>query len=148
MVTIKESLTFDDVLLLPRYSDILPSQTDISLSLTNKISLKVPFLSSAMDTVTESKMAIAIANSGGIGVIHRNMSVKNQVAEIVKVKKRKLVVGAAVGTNKEDLDRTKSLVDNGCDLIVIDTAHGHSKKVLNILSKLKKINKQENFFIC
>ena len=142
MVTIKESLTFDDVLLLPRYSDILPSQTDISLSLTNKISLKVPFLSSAMDTVTESKMAIAIANSGGIGVIHRNMSVKNQVAEIVKVKKRKLVVGAAVGTNKEDLDRTKSLVDNGCDLIVIDTAHGHSKKVLNILSKLKKINKQ------
>ena len=87
MVTIKESLTFDDVLLLPRYSDILPSQTDISLSLTNKISLKVPFLSSAMDTVTESKMAIAIANSGGIGVIHRNMSVKNQVAEIVKVKK-------------------------------------------------------------
>ena len=142
MVTIKESLTFDDVLLLPRYSDILPSETDISLSLTNKISLKVPFLSSAMDTVTESKMAIAIANSGGIGVIHRNMSVKNQVAEIVKVKKRKLVVGAAVGTNKEDLDRTKSLVDNGCDLIVIDTAHGHSKKVLNILSKLKKINKQ------
>ena len=87
MVTIKESLTFDGMLLLPRYSDILPSQTDISLSLTNKISLKVLFLSSAMDTVTESKMAIAIANSGGIGVIHRNMSVKNQVAEIVKVKK-------------------------------------------------------------
>ena len=55
-------------------------QTDISLSLTNKISLKVPFLSSAMDTVTESKMAIAIANSGGIGVIHRNMSVKNQTS--------------------------------------------------------------------
>ena len=147
MVTIKESLTFDDVLLLPRYSDILPSQTDISLSLTNKISLKVPFLSSAMDTVTESKMAIAIANSGGIGVIHRNMSVKNQVAEIVKVKKKKLVVGAAVGTSKEDLDRTKSLVDNGCDLIVIDTAHGHSKKVLNTLSKLKKINKLTPFCV-
>ena len=142
MVTIKESLTFDDVLLLPRYSDILPSETDISLSLTSKISLKVPFLSSAMDTVTESKMAIAIASSGGIGVIHRNMSVKDQSREIVKVKKKNLMVGAAVGTNKEDLERAKSLINNGCDLIVIDTAHGHSKKVLNTLSRLKKIIKQ------
>tara|TARA_B100001115_G_C15692331_1_gene335250 strand:+ start:380 stop:688 length:309 start_codon:yes stop_codon:yes gene_type:complete len=88
MVVIKESLTFDDVLLLPRYSDTLPSETDISLSLTSKISLKVPFLSSAMDTVTESKMAIAIASSGGIGVIHRNMSVKDQSREIFKVKKK------------------------------------------------------------
>ena len=100
MVIIKESLTFDDVLLLPRYSDILPSETDISLSLTSKISLKVPFLSSAMDTVTESKMALAIASSGGIGVIHRNMSVKDQSNEIAKVKKN-FIVGAAVGTNKE-----------------------------------------------
>ena len=142
MVTIKESLTFDDVLLLPRYSDILPSETDISLSLTSKISLKVPFLSSAMDTVTESKMAIAIASSGGIGVIHRNMSVKDQSREISMVKKKNLMVGAAVGTNKEDLERAKSLINNGCDLIVIDTAHGHSKKVLNTLSRLKKIIKQ------
>ena len=92
MVIIKEALTFDDVLLLPRYSDILPSETDISLSLTSKISLKVPFLSSAMDTVTESKMAIAIASSGGIGVIHRNMSVKDQSREIVKVKKKNFMV--------------------------------------------------------
>ena len=92
MVTIKESLTFDDVLLLPRYSDILPSETDISLSLTSKISLKVPFLSSAMDTVTESKMAIAIASSGGIGVIHRNMSVKDQSREISMVKKKNFII--------------------------------------------------------
>ena len=113
MVTIKESLTFDDILLLPRYSEILPSETDISVYLTNKINLKVPFLSSAMDTVTESRMAIAIASSGGLGVIHRNLNIKNQVKEIVKVKKKKLLVGAAVGTNKEDIDRAKSLVANG-----------------------------------
>ena len=141
MGPIKESLTFDDVLLLPRYSNILPSQTDISLNLTKKILLKAPFLSSAMDTVTESKMAIAMANSGGIGIIHRNLNIKNQTKEIIKVKKKNLIVGAAVGTNKEDLIRAKELINNGCDLIVIDTAHGHSEKVLKTLSNLKKINK-------
>ena len=140
MVTIKESLTFDDVLLLPQYSEILPSETDISLSLTAKINLKAPFLSSAMDTVTESKMAIAMAESGGIGIIHRNLNIRQQTKEIAKVKKKKLFVGAAVGTNNEDIERAKSLIANGCDLIVIDTAHGHSKKVLKILSKLKKID--------
>ena len=141
MVTIKESLTFDDVLLLPRYSEILPSETDISLVLTNRIKLKVPFFSSAMDTVTESKMAIAMAANGGIGIIHRNLNIKKQTKEVIKVKKKKLLVGAAVGTSQEDVERAKSLITNGCDLIVVDTAHGHSKKVLKILSKLKKIDK-------
>jgi len=140
METIKESLTFDDVLLIPKYSDVLPSETDISLNLSKKIILKVPFLSSAMDTVTESKMATAIAESGGIGVIHRNLNIKKQTKEVIKVKKKKLIVGAAVGTSSEDLERARSLIDNGCDLIVIDTAHGHSEKVLKILSKIKKIN--------
>ena len=88
MVSIKESLTFDDVLLLPRYSNVLPSETDISLKLTKKIVLKVPFFSSAMDTVTESKMATAIALSGGIGIIHRNLSAKRQTKEIIQVKKK------------------------------------------------------------
>ena len=140
MGTIKESFTFDDVLLIPKYSDVLPSETDISLNLSKKINLKVPFLSSAMDTVTESKMAVAIAQAGGIGVIHRNLNIRKQSEEVMKVKKKKLIVGAAVGTNNEDVDKARSLIDNGCDLIVIDTAHGHSAKVLKVLSKLKKIN--------
>ncbi len=140
MVSIKESLTFDDVLLLPRYSDVLPSDTNISIKLTDKILLKVPFFTSAMDTVTESKMAIAIASAGGIGIIHRNLNTKDQTREITKVKRKNLYVGAAVGTNKEDLNRAKSLIDNGCDLVVIDTAHGHSNKVLKTLSSLKRIN--------
>ena len=141
METIKESLTFDDVLLLPRYSNILPSETDIFLQLTKKITLRTPFLTSAMDTVTESRMAIAIAQSGGMGIVHRNLSIAKQSNEISKVKKKKLYVGAAIGTNKEDLDRVRNLISNGTDLIVIDTAHGHSEKVLKMLSKIKKITK-------
>ncbi len=142
MDTIKEALTFDDVLLLPKYSNVLPSNTDIFLNLTKKISLKVPFLTSAMDTVTESKMAAAIAIEGGMGIIHRNLNIKNQSSEVKKVKSKSLLVGAAIGTNKEDLDRARSLISNGVDLIVIDTAHGHSEKVLKTLSKIKKITKK------
>ena len=138
MVPIKEALTFDDILLLPKYSNILPAKTNINLELTKKVSLKVPFLSSAMDTVTESKMAIGIANEGGLGIIHRNLNIKQQSKEVKKVKNKKLQVGAAVGTSQEDIDRAKSLSSNGVDLIVIDTAHGHSEKVLRTLEKLKK----------
>ena len=79
MVPIKEALTFDDVTLAPKYSEILPSEVNTTVQLTRNLKLKIPLLSSAMDTVTESKMAIAIAKSGGIGVIHRNLDIKNQI---------------------------------------------------------------------
>lgn len=83
----KEGLTFDDVLLLPRKSEVFGKEIDISTNLTKKIPLKIPFLSSAMDTVTESKLAIAIAREGGIGVIHKNMSIAQQAEEVDRVKR-------------------------------------------------------------
>ena len=142
MEPIKEALTFDDVLLVPKYSSILPSETNLTTQLHNSLKLKVPFLSSAMDTVTESKMAIAIAKHGGLGVIHRNLSIKDQVNEIKKVKKNNFLVAGAIGTGKEDFKRAKNIIDSGVNLLVIDTAHGHSSKVLQILSKVKKISRK------
>ena len=82
-----KALTFDDVLLLPRYSDFLPSEASIESHLTKSISLKMPLLSAAMDTVTESRMAISLAEAGGIGIIHKNNSIDSQAAEVRAVKK-------------------------------------------------------------
>ena len=139
MVPIKEALTFDDVTLAPKYSEILPSDVDTSIKLTEYLKLKIPLLSSAMDTVTESRMAIAIAKAGGIGVIHRNLEIKKQIEEIKKVKKQKLLVGAAVGAGPKELQRAKEILKEGVNLIVIDTAHGHTKKVSEIIKYIKRI---------
>jgi len=86
-VSIKESLTFDDVLLLPQKSSVLPAEVDTDSWFTREISLKLPLVSAAMDTVTESRMAIAMAQSGGIGVVHKNLSVEEQAAHVAKVKR-------------------------------------------------------------
>mgnify|MGYP000959037028 CR=1 FL=1 len=85
--TIQEGLTFDDVLLVPGKSLVLPREVDISTNLTPDIKLNVPFISAAMDTVTESAMAIAIAREGGIGILHKNMSIEDQCVEVDKVKR-------------------------------------------------------------
>ena len=138
MGTIKDSLTFDDVTLVPQYSSVLPVDTITSCKLSNNLNLNVPLLSSAMDTITESKMAIAVSKSGGIGVIHRNLSIEKQVSEVQKVKKSSCLVGAAIGVNDRDLERAEELSKVNTDLIVIDTAHGHTKKVLNTIKKIKK----------
>ena len=147
MVSIKEALTFDDVTLTPSYSEILPSEVDTSIKLTKYLKLKTPLLSAAMDTVTESKMAIAIAKAGGIGVIHRNLDIKNQIKEIRKVKKQKLLVGAAVGAGPQEFKRAKAILKQDIDLIVVDTAHGHTKKVSEIIKYIKK-NKNRKIALC
>ena len=138
MVPIKEALTFDDVTLVPKYSEILPSEVDTSIKLTKFLKLKIPLLSSAMDTVTESKMAIAIGRAGGIGVIHRNLDIKKQILEIQKVKKHKILVGAAVGAGPKEFERAYAILKENVDLIVVDTAHGHTKKVSEIIRFIKK----------
>ena len=139
MDPIKEALTFDDVTMAPKYSEVLPSEVDTSTILSNNLTLKIPLLSSAMDTVTESKMAIAIAKAGGIGVIHRNLNIKKQIEEIKKVKRLKLLVGAAVGAGPSELKRAEAILKEKVDLIVVDTAHGHSKKVAEIIKAIKKM---------
>ncbi|MDQ7038876.1 MAG: IMP dehydrogenase [Aquificota bacterium] len=262
---VKEALTFDDVLLVPDYSEVLPHEVDVSTHITPKIKLNIPIVSAAMDTVTEARLAIALAREGGIGIIHRNMSIEDQAKEVEKVKKSesgmildpvtvepdatvrealsimerfkisgvpvvdkggklvgiltnrdlrfvqptdydkpvhlfmtkenlitaeegitleeataifqkykieklpivdregrikglitikdivkrmqypnackdeigRLRVGAAVGTGEEALERVSALVEAGVDLIVIDTAHGHSKRVIETLERIK-----------
>ena len=146
MGTIKDSLTFDDVTLVPQYSSILPVDTITNSELSKNLNLKVPLLSSAMDTVTESKMAIAISKSGGIGVIHKNLSIEKQVREVQKVKNSKCLVGAAIGVNNQDIERAEELSKAKTDLIVIDTAHGHTKKVLTMIIKIRK--KLKNSTLC
>ena len=262
---VSDGITFDDVLLIPRYSDILPKETSLSTKLTKGIALNIPIISAAMDTVTESEMAIALAREGGIGIIHKNMSISKQAEEVDKVKRSesgmirnpitlteqntaqdalalmskykiagfpvidsnqqligivtnrdlrfksnglqpiaelmtkdtiitthvgttleeaeqllekhrieklpvvdnngvlhglitfkdiqkkkkypnackdqhgRLRVGAAVGVASETLDRVKALVDSGVDVIIIDTAHGHSFGVISMVKQVKQL---------
>ena len=83
----EQALTFDDVLLVPQYSSVLPQETDLSTKLTKQVNLKIPIVSAAMDTVTESRMSIALAELGGIGIIHKNISISDQAKEVSLVKK-------------------------------------------------------------
>ena len=257
---LKQGLTFDDVLLIPQFSEVLPKEVSLKTNLTGKIKLNIPILSAAMDTVTESKMAIALARQGGIGIIHKNLTIDDQAREVDRVKRSesgmiqdpvtisstksirealeimshfrisgvpvvdnnklvgiltnrdirfeknidlkvadrmtknnlitvnegttldeakmvlqehriekllvidsndnlsglitvkdilkkedypnasidkhgRLMVGAAVGIGKDSLKRVEKLISKNVDVIVVDTAHGHSKNVINIVKK-------------
>ena len=103
--TIEKTLTFDDVLLVPQKSSVLPKAVDCSTSLTKNIKLNIPVMSAAMDTVTESEMAIALARQGGIGVIHKNLTIKEQALMVDKVKRYE----SGMITNPITLDKNKSI---------------------------------------
>lgn len=131
-------LTFDDVLLIPNYSGFSRSDINLETNLTKKIKLSIPFVSSPMDTVTDSKLAIALAEIGGIGIIHRNMTIADQAKDVSRVKRKKLLIGAAIGASKGFEDRVDALVKAEVDVVVVDSAHGYSKSVIDTVSFIKK----------
>ena len=133
-----QGLTFDDVLLLPGYSDFSRNEINLATKLTKKIDLAAPFISSPMDTVTESKLAIALAECGGIGIIHRNLPIASQVKEVAKVKAKGFLVGAAVGASSGVEERIKALVHAQVDIIVVDSAHGYSTGVIDTVKMIKR----------
>ena len=133
-----QGLTFDDVLVLPGYSNFSRNEINLATKLTKKIDLAAPFISSPMDTVTESKLAIALAECGGIGIIHRNLPIASQVKEVAKVKAKGFLVGAAVGASSGVEERIKALVHAQVDIIVVDSAHGYSTGVIDTVKMIKQ----------
>ncbi|MFV0246874.1 MAG: IMP dehydrogenase [Mycoplasmatales bacterium] len=155
---VKEGYTYDDVLIIPSYSTVLPKDVNTSSFLTKNIKLNVPIMSAAMDTVTESNMAICMALNGGIGVIHKNLTIKEQSLQVKKVKnflkKNKkdishydqisyasdntLLSAAAIGVTQDVLKRVDALIKAGVDVLVLDSAHGDSKGIVDIIKDIKK----------
>lgn len=131
------ALTFDDVLLRPGYTGFDRKDINLATHLTKKITLSCPVVAAPMDTVTESALAIALARCGGVGFIHRNLTIEEQVAEVKKVKAEKLLVGAAVGSSAGYEDRVAALVKAGVDVLMVDSAHGHSAKVISAVKYIK-----------
>jgi len=134
---IPDGITFDDVLLCPAWSEVLPREVALDGHFSRHIPLARPFASAAMDTVTEGRMALAMAKAGGIGVIHKNMSAERQAQEVALVKEQGLRVAAGVGITPDVLTRVEKLVRAGVDAVVLDSAHGHSKGVTDALRAIK-----------
>lgn len=148
----KKGLTFDDVLLIPAESHVLPNEVNLSTQLAKNIKLNIPLISAGMDTVTEGPMAIAMALQGGLGVVHKNMSIQAQAGEVANVKsvvvpanatkaavddQNRLLCAAAVGVTSDTFERATALLKAGADAIVIDTAHGHSAGVLRKIKEIR-----------
>ena len=135
---ITEALTFDDVLLIPQKSEVLPRDVSLRTQLTRKLYLEIPMLSSPMDTVTEENMAIAMGKEGGLGVIHKNLNAEEQVAAVKAVKQAGHTAAAAVSVGEKAMKRAAELVEARVDVLIVDSAHGHSKGVLDMVAYLKE----------
>lgn len=131
-------LTFDDVLLRPGYTGFLRGEIDLTTNITRNIKLRVPLVSAPMDTVTESGLAIALARVGGMGIIHRNLNIEDQAEQVAEVKRAGHLVGAAIGSSAGYEERVQALTDAGVDVIVIDSAHGYTKFVLEAVDHVKR----------
>lgn len=147
----RAGITFDDVLLLPGFTDFKREEVSFTTQIHPRLKLTLPVVSSPMDTVTEEKMALMMACKGGLGIIHRNLNIDAQQAMVKKVKQHafseypqaacdhegKLLVGAAVGTGSDLKDRGKALVEAEVDVIVVDSGHGFTKFVIEAVKYIK-----------
>jgi IMP dehydrogenase len=130
--------SFDDVLIVPKYNKVF-SRKDVSFKtrVTKNYELDMPILAANMDTVCESEMAITIGRLGGLGVVHRFLTIKEQAKEIEKIKKQKLLAAVAVGV-KDFEERVSALAKAGVNIVVLDVAHGHCKRLGKIVEYIKK----------
>lgn len=155
---IRLGFTYDDLLLIPQESNVLPKETKIDTYLTKRIHLNIPILSAAMDTVSEHEMGIALARLGGLAIIHKNLSIENQAKEVSLVKEAdakgcpnaaldingRLLAGAAISVSENMLDRVSALLKAGVDVLVLDSAHGHSKNIIDAVKIIRKLYPEVN----
>lgn len=147
-----EGLTFDDVLLVPQYADVLPAEVSLKTKLTDTIELNLPLMSAGMDTVSEADLAAALALEGGIGIIHKSMTAAQQAEMVSFVKEAdakdspnaaldaegRPLCGAAIGVTPDVLERVAALRDVGVDVVAVDSAHGHSVNVIKTVERVKQ----------
>jgi len=131
----KEAITYDDVLLTPRYSECTPDMVDVSTVL-GLMKLDIPIVSAPMDTVTEKSMAEGMSKLGGLGIIHKNMDEVTQLSQVKTVVAGGHRVGVAVSPTKFKKDHIRKLVDNGVSTIVVDSAHGDSRNVIKAVEEI------------
>ena len=136
---IRSGLSYGDALLVPQRSAV-DSRSDVNLStqLTPTLGLEIPIVSAAMDTVTESDTATALARLGGLGVIHRFLSIEAQAQQVRQVSRSGCLVAAAVGIDEDYLARTEAILDAGGDAVVLDVAHGHMERALDAVSDIRE----------
>jgi IMP dehydrogenase len=136
---IGKGFSFDDVLIVPKYNKILSRKNvDLKTKVTKNYEINIPLVAANMDTICEKEMAIALGKLGGLGVIHRFMSIEEQARQIAEVKKHGLITAAAIGV-KDVEERVKALVNARVNILVIDIAHGHSKYAGKTLDYIKSI---------
>ena len=133
-------LSYDDVLLIPQYSEI-ESRSNVNLSsqITPHLKLRLPLISSNMSSITDVKFAVSLGKLGGLGILPRFMPAENEADMVKAVKKEKVLVGAAVGVKEKEFERAALLVTAGADLLVLDVAHGHMQKTIETTKKLKQL---------
>ncbi|MFC4356980.1 guanosine monophosphate reductase [Halobium salinum] len=138
MENLRTGLSYGDVLLVPQRSPVdSRSDVDLSTRLTPSVELETPLLSAAMDTVTEAEMATALSAAGGLGTLHRFLTVEEQAAAVREVVGAGEQVAAAVGINEDYLDRAEAVVDAGVDVLVVDVAHGHMERTLDAVAAIR-----------